>query len=79
MSEAELIDGAAQWTQHTKFEMELQRRANLGQEALTVAIDEFRRSADRSARQLWWATLVLLGLTLVIALLTLQLVIHPPA
>lgn len=56
MTDGELIERASEWTQHTPYEMELQRR-------LIVATQAFKTSMDRSS-------MVLIVLTVVIAILT---------
>ncbi len=70
-SDGDLIEAASEWTQHTPFEMELQRR-------LTVALLAFKASNDRSSRLLVILTVVLVVLTVAIAALTLVLVVNPP-
>jgi len=79
MSDQELIEAASKWTQHTKFEMELQRRSNLGQVNLTAAIHELKAAADRSSQRQIWLTVALVVLTVVLTVLTLVLVLNPPS
>ena len=66
-TDGELIEKASEWTQHTPFEMELQRR-------LIAALLAFKTSNDRSSKWLVILTVVLVVLTLVIAALTVVLV-----
>jgi t-SNARE complex subunit (syntaxin) len=77
MTNEELIILASRWTQHTKYEMELQRRANEGQLELTSAIREFKRAADKSSMWLLILTVLLVVLTVVIAVLTVVLAVNP--
>lgn len=72
MTDGQLIEAAAEWTQHGPYEMELQRR-------LVVALTEFKSSADRSSKWLLVCTVALVVLTVVITVLTLVLVVNPPA
>lgn len=59
MTDGELIEAASEWTQHTPYEMELQRR-------LTVALVGFKASMDRSSRWLIILTVVVTVLTAVL-------------
>lgn len=72
MTDGQLIEAAAEWTQHGPYGMELQRR-------LVVALTEFKSSADRSSKWLLVCTVALVVLTVVITVLTLVLVVNPPA
>lgn len=74
----ELIARASKWTQHGKFEMELQRRAMEVQIELTTATSEFKAAADKSSSRMLAATWVLVVLTVAIAVLTAVLVLNPP-
>jgi hypothetical protein len=79
MSDEELIAIASRSAHHDRHALELQRRTNVHQAELTAAMREYMRSADRSARWMLIATLVLVVLTILLAILTLVLVIDPPA
>ena len=72
MTDGELIERASEWTQHTPFEMELQRR-------LIEATQAFKVSMDRSSRTIIILTVALVALTVVIAVLTGGIVFNPPA
>lgn len=69
MTDGELIEGAAEWTQHTPYEMELQHR-------LIDAIKSFKASNDRSSRLLIILTVALVVLTIVITGLTIVLALQ---
>jgi hypothetical protein len=63
LTDGDLIERASEWTQHTPYEMELQRR-------LIVATNGFKQSMDTSSNRIILLTIVLVVLTVVIAIPT---------
>lgn len=82
MSPEDLIANASEWTQHTPFEMELNRRLLVAQRQLIGVLADFRdasKAASAESRlageRLMAATRWLVGLTVVLAVLTAVLVV----